>query len=171
MTRTHQLATAAVVLMLTACAHEAVAPSAPAPSSATSKPVKDRKSAPEPEFKKPVNMNNRGKVTSISMDQVFELQQSGKAMIFDARPAFFYNLSHIPGAISLPKNNCDAVIHAKEAEIKAALAEGKTLIVYCTNLMCPDARTVATHLSGFGYAASVFHGGWEGWQEAGMPTE
>ena len=134
-------------------------------------PSSGNDASPAPEFKKPVNMNNRGKVTSISMDQVFALQQSGKAMIFDARPAFFYQVSHIPGAVSLPKNNCDAVIHAKEADIKAALAEGKTLIVYCTNLMCPDARTVATHLSGFGYPASVFHGGWESWQEAGMPTD
>lgn len=171
MSRLHQLCTAVAALMLAACTDRSPENS-PAPgSSGSPNPAPGKKAAAPPEFKKPVNMNNRGKVTSIPMDQVFALQQSGKAMIFDARPTFFYQVSHIPGAISLPKNNSDAAIHAKEAEIKAALAEGKTLIVYCTNLMCPDARTVATHLSGFGYPASVFHGGWESWQEAGMPTE
>lgn len=116
-------------------------------------------------------MNGRGKVSSISLEQFFELQQSGQALIFDARPAFFYNAGHIPGAIHLPKNNCDEQIHNREAEIKAALAEGKTIVVYCSSRTCPDARTVARHISGFGHPASIFSAGWNAWNEAGMTTE
>ena len=127
--------------------------------------------APAPPFNKPVRMNGRGKLSSISLDDFFTLQQSGKALIYDARPAFFYHLGHVPGAISLPKNHCDESINAREAEIKAALAAGKTIIVYCTSFTCPDARTVAIHIAGFGYPAKIFSGGWEAWREADMPGE
>ncbi len=120
---------------------------------------------------KPVRMNGRGKVTSITLTEAFTLQQSGNVLFFDARPGFFYGLGHIPGAISLPKPDCDAQIVKREAEIKAALAAEKTIVVYCTNLLCPDARTVANHLAGFGYSSSVLSGGWDSWKESGLPTE
>lgn len=125
----------------------------------------------KPKYKKPPRMNGRGEVSSISLEDFFALQQSGQALIFDARPAFFYSLGHIPGAISLPKNNCDEKIAAREPEIKSALAAGKTIVVYCTNLTCPDARAVAMHISGFGYPARIHSGGWDAWKEAGMPAE
>ena len=116
-------------------------------------------------------MNGRGDVSSISLEDFFLLQQSGKALIYDARPGFFYGLGHIPGAISLSKNNCDEKIAAREDEIKSALVNGKTIVVYCTSLTCPDARAVANHISGFGHPAKIFSGGWEAWKDAGMPVE
>lgn len=121
--------------------------------------------------KAPVRLNGRGKITSISMEQLFALQQSNQALVFDARPAFFYSLGHIPGAISMPKANCDELIIKHEAEIKAALAQKKTIVIYCTNFACPDARTVATHFSSFAYPSSTLSGGWDAWKEAGLPTE
>ena len=120
---------------------------------------------------KAVGMNQRGKVTSISLTELFALQESGNVLIYDARPGYFYMLGHIPGAISLPKPDCDAQIVKREAEIKAAIAANKPIVVYCTNLLCPDARTVANHLAGFGYSSSVLSGGWDSWKEAGLPTE
>ncbi len=133
-------------------------------------PVPEKKTVPTAPKKTP-RMNNRGKVSSISLTDAFALQQSGRALIYDARPGFFYGLGHIPGAISLPKTNCDVQIAAREAEIKAALAAGKTIVVYCTDMLCPDARTVAIHLSSFGYSSSTLTGGWESWKESGLPTE
>lgn len=124
-----------------------------------------------PVVKEPARLNGRGKITSISLTDLFALQQTDGALVFDARPGFFYSLGHIPGAISLPKAGCDAEIDKREDEIKAALAAKKTIVVYCTNLTCPDARTVATHLSSFGYPSSTLGGGWESWKESGLPTE
>jgi rhodanese-related sulfurtransferase len=121
--------------------------------------------------KKPVRMNGRGKITSISLTDFFALQQAGKVLLIDARPGFFYGLGHIPGAINLPKADCDAQIVKREAEIKAALAENKTIVIYCTNLLCPDARAVAIHLAGYGYSSSTLTGGWESYKETGLPTE
>ncbi len=155
-------------LALTACAKPPAPPAAPATQpAAAAQPEKPA----QPAFKKKPMLNGRGKVTSISLEQFFLLQQSDKALIFDARPAFFYSIGHIPGAIHLPKNNCDERIHKREAEIKSALANGKSIVVYCSGHGCPDARTVAMHLSGFGYPAAVFSGGWDTWKESGMPTE
>ena len=130
------------------------------------------KKAPVPAAKpKPVRMNGRGKITSISLTDFFALQQSGKVLLYDARPGFFYGLSHIPGAISVPKSDCEAQIVKREAEIKGALAEKKVIVVYCTNLLCPDARAVATHLADYGYSSSTLTGGWESYKETGLPTE
>ena len=129
------------------------------------------KKAPPPTVKEPARLNGRGKITSISLTELFALQESGQALIFDARPGFFYTLGHIPGAISLPKDGCDGEIDKRETEIKAALAAKKTIVVYCTNATCPDARTVAMHLSSFGYPSSTFGGGWDSWKESGLPVE
>lgn len=153
-----KLAIPVLALALVACATPAKEPSA------TTAPEK-------PEFRKKPRMNGRGEVSSISLEEFHALKESGKVLIYDARPGFFYNLGHIPGAVSLPKTNCDEKIAARESEIKAALADGKTIVVYCTSLTCPDARTVAIHISGFGHPASIFSGGWDAWKEAGMPTE
>lgn len=116
-------------------------------------------------------MNGRGKITSISLTDLFALQQSDKVLLFDARPYFFYSLGRIPGAISLPKQNCDREIEKREAEIKAALAAGKTIVVYCTSATCPDARTVAIHLASYGYSSSTMPEGWDAWKASGLPTE
>ncbi len=144
------------------------APKTPAPtaSAAASKP-------PETEARKhkPVGMNDRGEVSSIGLEPFFALHQAGKAMVFDARPSFIHKLGHIPGAINLPKENCDTTIAAMEPSIRSALASGKTIVVYCSGFTCPDARTVARHFSGFGYPATIFSGGWSSWTEASLPTE
>ena len=124
-----------------------------------------------PVKKAPVRLNGRGEITSISLTDLFALQQSGEVLLYDARPRFFYSLGHIPGAISLPKDGCDAEIDQREEEIKAAVAAKKRIVVYCTNLTCPDARTVAIHLSSFGYPSATLGGGWESWKESGLPTE
>lgn len=153
-------------LTLVACV-EPTKPTAPTNPNGSAKPATEAKS----NYKKPIRMNGRGEISSISLEKFFELQQSGKALIYDARPTVFHALGHIPGAISLPKHHCDENIAKREGEIKAALKKGKTIIVYCTSLTCPDARTVAIHISGFGYPVTVFSGGWDAWKEAGMPTE
>jgi rhodanese-related sulfurtransferase len=152
-----------LALVFAACAE----PQAP---SAVKKPAEAAAVAEKP-YKKPPRMLNRGKITSISFEQFFPLQQAGKVMIFDARQAFFYKLGHLPGAIHLPPGKADTLIHEREASIESALAAGKTLVVYCSGPGCPDARAVAMHLSGFGYPASVFSGGWQAWTDAGMPAE
>jgi 3-mercaptopyruvate sulfurtransferase SseA len=168
------LAAPVLALALTACADK---PSGPPFDGASHDAQLDPAAMPgkapaeKAEYKKPVRMNGRGKVSSISLEDFFLLHQSGKTLVIDARPSIFHQFGHIPGAISLPAKNCDPVIAGREEEIRKAVADGKTIVTYCTGLLCPDARTVAMHISGFGYPASVFSGGWDAWKEAGMPVE
>ena len=133
--------------------------------------TQSRESKTQAPYKKPVRMNGRGDVSSISLEEMFAIQGSGNALIFDARPNFLYRISHIPGARSLPKPDCDKAIAAMDNELKAAVTAGKPIVVYCSGLLCPDARTVAMNISGFGHPAKIFSGGYDAWQKAGLPTE
>jgi rhodanese-related sulfurtransferase len=163
-----------LALALAACADKPAGPPFDGASNHTDPdPAGTPRKAPagEAEYKKPIRMHDRGKISSISLEDFFMLHQSGKTLVIDARPAIFHQFGHIPGAISLPAKNCDPVIARREDEIKKAVADGKTIVTYCSGLLCPDARTVAAHISGFGYPASVFSGGWDAWKDAGMPVE
>ncbi|MCX8496261.1 MAG: rhodanese-like domain-containing protein [Akkermansiaceae bacterium] len=126
-------------------------------------------SAPGKRIESP--LNGRKKVSSVSLTELFELQQSNRVLLFDARPWIFYSLGHLPGAISLPKANCDEQITKHQAEIKSAMAAHKSIVIYCTNMACPDARTVAMHFADCGYPCATLLGGWESWKESGLPTE
>jgi rhodanese-related sulfurtransferase len=122
-------------------------------------------------LKKQPPANGHGEISSISFEAFFSLHDSDRILLFDARPAYFFNLGHIPKATHLSADDCDPIIQSKEAEIKAALAAGKTIVVYCTGFGCKDARTLSRHLSSFGYPVSVFSGGWRAWTSAELPTE
>ena len=130
-----------------------------------------KKEAPAAIEKKRLRPSERGEVRSISLSQAFDLQQSGNVIFYDARPSVLYKEGHIAGAISMPKSICEEVIRVREPELKAAKAANKPIIVYCSGVLCADARTVARHLSSSGYSASILEGGWDQWNTAGLPTE
>jgi len=153
---------AAAACALVACA---------APVGKTPLPAPAAPEVKSPQSVKPAAPVPAGVVSTISLERFFELHQSGKAWVLDARPAFIFNFGHVPGAINVPKNRAGAVISQRQSEIKSALAAGKTLVVYCSSATCPDAQAVAMHLASSGYSASVFTGGWDAWKEAGMPVE
>lgn len=121
--------------------------------------------------KNPPRLHGRGKVSSISLEDFFALHQSNQVLVIDARPTLFHQLGHIPSALSIPSKSGEAAITKHESQIKSAIADGKTLVVYCSGYLCSDARNVAMQISGFGYPSSVFSGGWDAWKDAGMPTE
>lgn len=141
------------------------------PPPAKTTPANKQTAAATPESDKPARTTTPGQVTSITLGEFFPLQQSGKTLIYDARAPFFYHLGHIPDAINLPRGHCDTSIPAREVEIKAALAAGKTIVVYCSSITCADARIVALRLAGFGYPARIFPGGWEEWRTADLIDE
>jgi rhodanese-related sulfurtransferase len=140
------------------------APPPTAPARPTAAPVGKK-------AKKPAAASVSEKVTSIGFDGFFALHQEGKALVFDSRPAYHHQLGHIPGAVSLPKDAGPDAIAAVENDIKQALAAGKTIVVYCSGMLCADARTVARRIAAAGYPASVFSGGWDAWTDAGLPVE
>lgn len=126
---------------------------------------------PVPEKRERLKPSERGEVSSIPMDKLFELQQSGSVLLYDARPSVLYNAGHIAGAVNFPKSIAEDVIKVREPELKSAKTSGKTIVVYCSGPLCSDARTVARLLASHGYSSSVFPGGWEHWKNADLPTE
>jgi rhodanese-related sulfurtransferase len=112
-----------------------------------------------------------GVVTQMPISTYFPLQQTGAALTYDVRPGIYYSLGHIPGAVSWPKGGYEAHLTAREAEIRAALAAKRPIVIYCTDLACPDSTAIANQLAARGHSVAILVGGFEEWKTAGMPTE
>ena len=138
---------------------------------APQEPVKPAPPATVKEKAAPAPPKPAGAITAISMENLYLLHQNNQVMLLDARPSFFYSLGHIQGAISMPSGGSANHIKLREEEIKTSLAAGKTIVLYCTNAACPDARAVAANFSKAGYPSSVLVGGYESWKESGLPVE
>jgi rhodanese-related sulfurtransferase len=113
----------------------------------------------------------QGAITAISLDVFVPLQQSGDVLVYDVRPAIFYHLGHIPGAINWPKGKFDSGLAVHEPELAAAAKAGRPVVLYCTDRECPDAGAVARRLSARGHAIALLEGGYADWKAADMPTE
>lgn len=110
-------------------------------------------------------------ISSISMEDVFKLQQADRAVIIDARHPYYYGLGHIPSAINIPSEECEPIIRKMDDDFKEAIKENKVIIVYCSGVLCKDARIVARHIARNGHLVHKFYGGWGAWQDAGLPAE
>lgn len=113
----------------------------------------------------------QGKVSRIALGDFFQLQQSGKALIFDVRPGFYYSLGHVPGAINWPKGRFEEQLNLRETQIQTAIASQKPVVLYCTDLACPDALSVASRLAARGHSTAVLQGGFEAWKAGELPIE
>ncbi len=156
-----------VSLLAVSCA-QPPPPEIVTPSPAAAKVPKPPQSQP---MKTPVKTIGKGKSTGIGLEELYPLQQSGEALIYDVRVAYFYNIDHIPGAINWPNTHFDAQIRQREIEIQKAKAAGKPVVLYCTSLLCSEARNVAKKLTRRGYDVSVFTMGIDSWRDAGLPLE
>ena len=126
-------------------------------------PPRHPAAAPEPAIRP-------GTVTRIDIAGFFTLQQTGNPLIYDVRPKIFFAMGHVPGAINWPKNGFNAGLPKHEPELRAATKESRPIVLYCTDLACPDAGAVARRISALGYPVTVVEGGFEEWKAAGLPT-
>lgn len=128
---------------------------------------------PEPPKSKPVQIpvgrEEKGKSMRMGLDDLYPLQQSGDVLIYDVRAAYFYNIDHIPGAVNWPYTKYDEEIQQRDIEIQEARNAGKTVVLYCTSLLCSEARNVAKKLARRGYDVSVLTMGIDSWRDAGLP--
>ncbi len=131
----------------------------PTPPKPESKPVE----VPAPAAEKP-----KGRISQMDIGTLFQLQGEGRAFLVDVRPAFFYNLDHIPGAISLPLKTYDAMFPGRKAQLDAAVGAGKVIVLYCADENCPDGRSTARKLAKEGYSTSVYTAGWKEWKASGL---
>jgi rhodanese-related sulfurtransferase len=88
----------------------------------------------------------------------------------DARPEIFYRLGHVPGALSLARDDFENAY----AQLKERLEKDKNqpLIIYCSNSSCEDSHLVQSALLKLGYVnVAVFSGGWATWTQEKLPEE
>lgn len=106
----------------------------------------------------------------VSLDEFSKIVKEKKILILDARPEIFHRLGHIPGALSLPRDDFENAYMA----LKETLESRKTqpVVVYCSGSSCEDSHLVKSSLEALGFTQiSVFKGGWSEWTQAGKPEE
>lgn len=107
-----------------------------------------------------------GMLTSMNIGDLYQLTQSNAVLIYDVRPKLIYSLGHIPRAVSWPKNDFQKDLDKHEPNISAASKSNKPVVIYCTDLACPDATVVAKALAERGHNVSILQGGYEAWKTA-----
>jgi len=95
-----------------------------------------------------------------------KLSTASRPVLVEALPEKYYAAKHLPGALHLPHDQVDTlaagVLPEKAAEI----------VVYCANRQCQNSHMAAHRLSVLGYTnVSVYAGGKQEWEEAGLPFE
>ena len=118
----------------------------------------------EAEKPTPTAPKKAGRLTRMSVGDLYQLSQNNAVLIYDARPKLIYSLGHIPNAISWPESRFQQDLAKHEPTITAASKANKPVVIYCTDLACPDATTVAASLAKRGYDVSILEGGYEGWK-------
>ena len=93
-----------------------------------------------------------------------------KAILLDARPEVFHRLSHIPGAVSLSRENFERDYAKRHVWLESN--KSQYIVVYCSDSECEDSQMVADALVKLAYThVFVFKGGWNDWTCAHLPEE
>lgn len=88
-------------------------------------------------------------------------QQGDQIAIIDVRASEDYEKGHIPGAVNLPKDKWGTF---------TGLSKDKQNVLYCYSEVCHLAATAAVEFARAGYPVMELQGGWDEWQEYGMPS-
>ena len=126
--------------------------------------VAKKESLKEAKGPAPATAKKSGRVTRMTIGDLYQLSQNNAVLIYDARPKLIYSLGHIPDAISWPESQFEKDLAKHEPNISAASKANKPIVIYCTDLACPDATVVATSLAQRGYDVSILQGGYQAWK-------
>jgi rhodanese-related sulfurtransferase len=93
-----------------------------------------------------------------------------RGIVLDARPEIFHRLGHVPGAISLPREEFESSYSKQRFLLEKD--KSQPIAVYCSSLSCEDSQMVADALKKLAYThVYVFKGGWSDWIGAHLPEE
>ncbi|MEZ4426777.1 MAG: rhodanese-like domain-containing protein [Nannocystaceae bacterium] len=96
------------------------------------------------------------------------LERSGEVTFVDARSPDQYAIGHIPGAISLPADQAEAIV-----AVTSIVPQGGTVIAYCEGLTCERSESLGQLLRDTVGCQNVLvlDGGFARWIESGAPIE
>lgn len=114
--------------------------------------------AGEPEWSKKNYME-------VGLPVIKGVQAKNSGIIIDARPYAKYLQETIPGAISIPDTELDAL------KGRFPVNHNEKIITFCGGYKCAKSHIVAKALVGMGYTnVSVYAAGMPEWKKAGLPT-
>jgi rhodanese-related sulfurtransferase len=87
------------------------------------------------------------------------MMESKAVNIVDVRAAEDYADGHIPGAVSLPKDQWHTL---------KGLRKDKTNVLYCYSIVCHLAAAAAVEFARQGYPVMELDGGWRWWKDEGF---
>ncbi len=107
---------------------------------------------------------------TLSLEEFSEFVNSKAGLVLDARPEIFHRLGHVPGAMSLAREDFENAYFG----LRGMLDSHKTrpIIIYCSNASCEDSELVRKSLVALGFTQiAIFKGGWAEWTAAGKLVE
>ncbi len=106
----------------------------------------------------------------LSLDEFRIFVEKKRGLILDARPELFHRLGHVPGALSLPREDFEAGYARLKSRLEAD--KNQPMVVYCSSNSCEDSELLQKALGGLGFTqVVVWRGGWAEWTQAGLPEE
>lgn len=106
----------------------------------------------------------------VSFAEFTRYVEEKKIVILDARPEIFHRLGHVPGALTLPRDDFENGYLMLKKRLESDLTQ--QIIVYCGDASCADASLVKKGLNSLGYGnVAIFTGGWRAWTESGKESE
>lgn len=81
----------------------------------------------------------------------------GEYLVLDVRDADKFALEHVPGALNIPIAQLPARLHE--------LPKNKTIVPYCSNMICGLSVRASLQLAEKGYPVQMMFGGLEAWKK------
>jgi len=106
----------------------------------------------------------------LSLEDFSSYVENQRGLTLDARPEIFHRLGHVPGALSLPRDDFENGYAALKAKLEANRSQ--PIAIYCSSSSCEDSGLVKKSLASLGYTnLALFEGGWSEWTNAKKPEE
>jgi rhodanese-related sulfurtransferase/DNA-binding transcriptional ArsR family regulator len=104
----------------------------------------------------------RDELEPVSRRELLDRANDGKVVILDVRPREEFAAGHIPGALSVPLDELDAVL--------ARLPKRAQVVAYCRGPYCVLAPQAVERLRAKGFKARRLADGMPEWRLAGLPV-
>ena len=105
----------------------------------------------------------RHEFEKVSIDELRDRLQAGKAVLLDVRPAEEYLAGHLPQALSIPLDELEQRLNE--------LPRHRTIVVYCRGPLCVLADDALALLSKQGRKVARLEEGVSEWEQAGWALE